>query len=90
MRTPPEHTPNDLGNICGNLRQKTQQHSRANIEDREIRIPNLLIWSQTRYRCAIASGAHEPAMETRKTKMFTMPLPVMAWTKMTVKGTLSE
>ena len=59
-------------------------------EAREVRTPNLLIWSQTRYCCAIAPGAHEPAMETRKTKMFTIPLPVMAWTKMTVKGTLSE
>ena len=27
-------------------------------EAREIRTPNLLIWSQTRYRCAIAPLCH--------------------------------
>ncbi len=42
---------------------------RVQIEGREIRTPNLLIWSQTRYRCAIpppAQGATPELEETRR------------------------
>jgi hypothetical protein len=48
-------------------------------EDREIRTPNLLIWSQTRYRCAISpvwNRARRHASATDKKKRWS-PAPLM-------------
>jgi hypothetical protein len=42
-------------------KESAQPRADVQNEDREIRTPNLLIWSQTRYRCAISPCAKQSA-----------------------------
>ena len=61
-------------------RARTSAQPSADVqnEDREIRIPNLPIWSQTRYRCAISpvpNRAHCHSSDTiKKKRLSTTPL----------------
>ena len=61
-------------------RARTSAQPSADVqnEDREIRTPNLLIWSQTRYRCAISpvpNRAHCHSSDTiKKKRLSTTPL----------------
>ena len=50
--------------VCPNL--NTHRRGPQN-EDREIRTPNLLIWSQTRYRCAISPVLNRARRHTSDT-----------------------